>query len=178
MRVYLGVLCLGLATAGASQAATASGPLAAVHQFIDNFDKGDMSGAGAAYAPGPTIIDEVPPHIWTGDGALAAWAADLGKDAKTNGLTNESVKLGKASRVQIDGDTAYVVIASTFLYKEHGKAMAEPASMTYALKKDGDAWKITGWSWNGGTPHAVVPKAAAAAKPADASAAPAPAKPK
>jgi hypothetical protein len=183
MRLFLGVICLGLAaSAGAGQAATASGPVAVVHQFIDTFNKGDVNGAAATHAAGATIIDEVPPHIWTGDGVVKTWAADLEKNDKAAGISGDNVKLGKASRVQVDGDTGYVVVPATYTYKQHGKAMVETASMTFALHKDADAWKITGWSWNGATPHAAAPKAATA-KPADATAAPAkpaaaPAKPK
>jgi ketosteroid isomerase-like protein len=164
MRILIGVLSasLVLGGAGASQAASDSGPVATIHQFIDSFDKGDMKGAMAAHAPGAVIIDEVAPHAWTGPNAVQDWAADLAKDDKASGQTEESVKLGKATRVQVDGDTAYVVIASSFNYKQHGKAITEPASMTYALKKGPDGWKITAWSWNGGTPR---PAAAKATKP-------------
>jgi hypothetical protein len=121
------------------------------------------------------IIDEVPPHVWTGAGAFSAWAADLEKNDKAAGLTGEHVKLGKPIRVQVDGDTGYVVIAVTYTYKDHGKPTAEPAQMTYGLRKEGEAWKITGWAWTGTPPHPVVAKAAAA-KPGDAK--PADAKPK
>jgi ketosteroid isomerase-like protein len=163
MRAFLGVLCLGLASAGAVQAATASGPAAVVRQFIDTFNKGDVNGAAATHTASATIIDEVAPHIWTGDGAVKAWAADLEKNDKAAGISGETVKLGKAIRTQIDGDTGYVVIPATYTYKQHGKAMVETASMTYALRKDADAWKITGWSWNGTPPHPVAAKPAGAA---------------
>jgi len=159
MRILIGSLSASLLLAAASHAATAAGPVATARQFIDTFNKGDVKGAAATLAPGAVILDEVAPHLWSGPDVVGAWAADLAKDAKANGLSDESVKLGKPTRVQIDGDTAYVVIAATFLYKQHGKPIAEPASMTYALKNGADGWKITAWSWNGGTPHPAAAKA-------------------
>lgn len=151
-----------LALAGAAEAAKPAGPMGAIHAFIDNFNKGDAAAAEAAHVAAPTIIDEFAPHHWEGAGAFKAWAGDLEKSDKAAGISNEKVTLGKASRTVIDGDTAYVVVPATYTFKQKGKAMAEPASMTYALQKDGDAWKITGWSWNGTVPHAAAPKAPAA----------------
>jgi hypothetical protein len=142
--------------------------MTAIHAFIDNFNKGDVAAAEAAHVAQPTIIDEVAPHHWDGAGAFRAWAGDLDKAAKAAGDTNQKVTLGKASRTVVDGDAAYVVVPATFTYKEKGKAMVEPASMTFSLRQEGGGWKITGWSWNGTTPRAAAPKAppAAAAAPA------------
>jgi ketosteroid isomerase-like protein len=159
MRILIGTLSASLLLAGAGHAATAAGPVATIESFIGSFDKGDMKGAMAAHAPGAVIIDEVPPHAWTGPNAVQDWAGDLVKADKANGQTEESVKLGKPLRVQVEGDAAYVVMAASFNYKQHGKAITEPASMTYALKNGPDGWKITAWSWNGGKPHPVAAKA-------------------
>ena len=62
---------------GVGSAALAAAPdaqlTAPIHQFIDDFNKGDAKGAAAAYAPTDiAIIDEVAPHIWRGKGAFAA----------------------------------------------------------------------------------------------------------
>ncbi|MBW8815216.1 MAG: nuclear transport factor 2 family protein [Caulobacterales bacterium] len=157
-----------LALAVSAQAAgKPPSPMTAIHAFIDNFNKGDVAAAEAAHVAQPTIIDEVAPHHWEGAGAVRAWAGDLDKAAKAAGDTNQKVTLGKASRTIIEGDVAYVVVPATYTYKEKGKAMVETASMTYALHLEGDAWKITGWSWNGTAPHLAAPKASpAAAAPA------------
>jgi ketosteroid isomerase-like protein len=164
---YLGLLAIAGLAASASvaamPAAAAAGStakmVATIHQFIDAFDKGDLPGAAATHAADVTIIDEVPPHLWRGPKALASWAADLGADDKKNGMSGEAVTLGKTQRAQIDGDTGYAVIRSTFSYKQNGVDMAEAGTMTFALKSGKDGWKITAWSWNG-----TVPKAAAPAK--------------
>lgn len=153
---------------GAAQAAAAKGPTAVIRQSMDAFNRGDMAAFKASFGPAPAIIDEIAPHAWSGPGSLDAWLKDLNADMTKNGETDGKVVLGKATRSQIDGDTAYVVIRSTFAYTQKGAAMAEPASMTFAMRKGKGGWKTAGFSWNGGTPHAVAAKAAAApaAKPA------------
>jgi hypothetical protein len=158
------------AAAGAGQAATsARGPMSAIRQFIDDFNRGDNAGAKATHIASPSIIDEVPPHAWNGPGAFDAWSGDLAKDATAHGDTGGKVVLGSTIRSQVDGDTAYVVIHATYDYDEKGQATAEPASFTFALRKQAGGWKIASWAWNGTTPHAVKAKASAgpaAAKPA------------
>lgn len=147
-----GLACLA-AMSTASAAAAANAQLAApIHQFIDAFDKGDMKTAGAAFLPSVSIIDEVPPHYWSGTGAFAAWGADLQKDSKAAGLTDEKVTLGKVTDEIESGATAYVVIEATFSYKQKGVAMTEPAQMSYALAKTAQGWKIAGWAWSGTPP--------------------------
>ena len=121
-----------------------------IHRFIDAFDKGDLAGAAANYAPGDvSIIDEVPPYAWRGPGALQAWAADLGRDATANGVTEPRVDIGEPIRWEVTGDAAYVIVPAAYAYKLKGVAMREPAHMTYTLRRTADGWKITGWTWTG-----------------------------
>jgi hypothetical protein len=164
-----------VAVAGPTLAAKmAGGPMSAIHQFIDDFNKGDMAGAKAAHVDAPTIIDEVAPYMWSGSGAVDAWAADLVKDAKANGDTDNKVRLGRVLITHAEADKAYVHLNADYLYREHMKSMVEHGGFTFALTRDGGDWKIAGWSWNGTAPQAIVeasrqpataPKAAPAAKP-------------
>ena len=127
---------------------------APIRQFIDGFNKGDTKSAFAAYSTGDiSIIDEFPPHRWVGPHAPQDWAADFDKQAKATGVSDPIVKYGKPTRTEIEGDVAYVVIPTTYLYKERGKAMAEEGQMTFALHNEAGGWKITGWTWTGVKPH-------------------------
>jgi hypothetical protein len=151
----LGLVCLA-GVSPASVAAAANAQLEApIHQFIDDFNKGDVKGAAAAHLPSVSIIDEVPPHHWTGSKAFMSWVTDLTKDDKAAGVSNEVVTLGAVSREVVSGDTAYVVIAATYSFKQKGVAMHEPAQMTYAMMKTAKGWKIAGWTWTGPDPTPV-----------------------
>lgn len=120
-----------------------------VNQFVDGFNKGDIKSAAAACSNETSIIDEFPPHEWHGIGACMNWANDYDADAKKNGITDGVVTLGKPRHLNINGDRAYVVIPSNYIFKKKGKRVAEIGSMfTFALKKETAGWRITGWSWS------------------------------
>jgi len=149
----IGMMCLAaLSTASAASAADPQLE-APIHQFVDAFNKGDGKTAGATHlASGVTIIDEVAPYIWTGPKAFETWAAALTKNDAAAGITGEMVTLGSVTRELVTGETAYVIVAVTYSFKQKDVAMREPAQMTFALKKSGAAWKIAGWTWTGPDP--------------------------
>jgi hypothetical protein len=131
--------------------------MAPINKFIDAFNKGDTAGAAATHAAEPdlVIIDEVPPFHWSGPKAFQMWAADLEGDSKKNGMTDEKVTIGKATRVETDGGSAYVIVPSTFSFRQKGVAMRETAQMTFTLKKGAGGWLIHGWTWTGPKPRKV-----------------------
>jgi ketosteroid isomerase-like protein len=152
------ILAAACAMALAAPSAVAAGNAALeapIHQFIDNFNKGESAGAAAAHLPSVSIIDEVPPHLWTGPKAFETWAADLAKNDMAKGISKENVALGGVKREVVEGKTGYVVFAATYTFDQNGKAMHEPAQMTFALKKTADGWKIAGWTWTGPNPTLV-----------------------
>jgi ketosteroid isomerase-like protein len=145
----LGIACVAALSASSAMAAGDAALEAPIHTFIDDFNKGDAAGAAAAFLPSVSIIDEVPPHIWTGSKAFATWAADLTKNDMAKGISKEAVELGAVKREVVSGKTAYVIIAATYSFEQNGKAMHEVSQMTYAMRKTADGWKIAGWTWTG-----------------------------
>jgi len=148
----------GMACAAAlsvtSAASAASAELEApIRQFIDAFNEGDGKAAGATHlAAGVSIIDEVPPYIWQGPTAFDTWVADLMKNDAAAGITEEKVTLGAVTREVASPQTAYLIVAATYTFKQRGAPMREPAQMTFALKNTAEGWKIAGWSWTGPDP--------------------------
>ena len=165
MRVLIGaalavLVSSGLVSSGAHAAAPGADVMAPINQFADGLDKGDMKMAAAPYAAESSIIDEFPPHLWMGANAFQAWLTDFGADAKAHGSSDPKLTLGKPTRLDVNGDHAYVVLPAVFSYKDHGRPMAEQAQMTFALQGVPGAWKISGWAFGGGKAHAVAAKAA------------------
>ena len=131
-------------TPGAAQTAV----VAAIRQFVDGFNKGDVKIMAASCAEQTSILDEFPPHEWHGAGACAKWAGDFDADAKKNGITDGVVTLSTPSHVDVTGDRAYVVVPANYSFKLKGKPVGEVGSIiTLALVKSGGGWKITGWAW-------------------------------
>jgi len=127
---------------------------APIHQFLDGFNGGDMKSANATYATGDImIVDVFAPYHWFGPHAAQMWAADYEKYAQAAGVSNGQVKYGSPTRTEVEGEVAYVIVPTTYLYKQHGKPMAEKGEMTFVLQNQGGAWKISSWTWTGEKPH-------------------------
>ena len=149
-------LCMGMGSAVHAQKPDPQ-LMAPITKFIDAFNKGDMAGAAATHAAEAdlAITDEVPPFTWRGPQAFTAWAADLDRDAKKQGMTDPRVTIAAATRVELAGDSAYVIVPSVFSFKQAGVAMRESAQMTFTLKKGAGGWLIHGWTWTGPRPRKV-----------------------
>ena len=125
-----------------------------IHQFIDGFNSGDTKSAYAAFATGDiTIVDEFAPYRWVGPHAAQDWAADYDKHAQATGVSDGTVKYGAPTRTEIEGDAAYVIVPTKYLYKERGKLLAEDGQMTFVLHAEAGGWKISSWTWSGHKPR-------------------------
>ncbi len=145
----LSAVTLILLCAGAAFASEAADVMKPVHQFIDGFNKGDVKSALSACADEAYIIDEFPPYEWHGTGACSTWANAYDADAKKNGITDPVVTVGKPKHVDVSGDHAYVVVPTTYAFKQNGKPMKENnAILTLTLQKTPAGWSITSWSWS------------------------------
>lgn len=153
-RLIVGFICAIVWSVNAGAASPNDEITAPVKQFIDAFNKGDVPAAAANNTEkGLVIIDEVAPYLWQGHDAFKTWLDDLAKHDKARGVTDGKVTLSAATRVEVDGDRAYVVVPSAYTFKQKGVAMKEAAQMTFALKKAPAGWRINGWTFTGPTPQ-------------------------
>ena len=129
-------------------ASDATDIMAVINKMNDAMNKNDAKTAAATYTDDAAIIDEFPPHFWSGANVFNAWNDDFGVVAKKNGLTDPFVKTGKASHLSVNGDRAYAVVPTVYTFKEKGKPVTENGLWTFAMQKDGGAWKIAGWAWS------------------------------
>jgi ketosteroid isomerase-like protein len=125
--------------------------MAPIQKFMDAFNKGDIAGAAATHAAQAdlVILDEPPPFLWRGPKAFHTWAGDLDADAKKRGITDQAVTISAPTRVEVEGDGAYVIVPAVYAFKEKGVAMRATAQMTFALKKGAGGWLIHAWTWTG-----------------------------
>jgi hypothetical protein len=138
-----------LLTAGSTVTSEKTDVMAAVNQFIDGFNKGDMKTALLACAAQAFIIDEFAPYAWQGPSACSDWANDFDANSKKDKITEPVVTLGKARHVDVTGERAYVVVPANYNFKQDGKPTAETGStLTVALQKVAAGWRITGWTWS------------------------------
>jgi ketosteroid isomerase-like protein len=155
-RLAVLALALGGAWAGSAAAGPDADPTATPRAFIADVLGGDADAAAALMTADASIIDEVPPFAWNGQGACRRWLADYAAASRAAQDTNANVKLGDPIVATSDGDAAYVVFHAAETYKERGVRMAETARMTFALRREGGAWKIAAWAWAGRKPHTAA----------------------
>ena len=137
-------------SAGASHAEQAL-VFAAVRQFTDGFNAGNMQRAVTACAVQTAIIDEFPPHRWYGPGGCRQWWRDLVANNATQGITGARVTLGTPSHLEIDGNRAYVVVTASQTFMQRGKRVAESGSVfTLVLDRVAVGWRISAWAWAAG----------------------------
>jgi hypothetical protein len=141
------------ALVGASAAHADTGVDTTIRQFGEAFNKGDVRAAKALHVAKPVIIDEVGPHLWTGPKAFAGWLADLAKSEAAQGKTDGQVAISAPTREVVSGHSAYVIVPSTYSFKQKGKTLRETAQMTFVLTEVSSGWKIAAWTWTG--PEAV-----------------------
>lgn len=145
------MMCLCLGSGGLQAQTTDAQIIAPIQKFMDSFNKGDMAGAAATHAAEAdlVIVDEVAPFLWRGPRAFQQWSTDLDNDAKKQGITEPTVKVGAPTRTEVSGDQAYVVAPAVYTFKQRGVAMRASAQMTFVLKKGPGGWLIHGWTWTG-----------------------------
>ena len=112
-----------------------------------------MKAARALHVAAPTIIDEFGPYYWSGPKAFDTWLAELGKSEAAQGKTDGQVTIGDPTREAVSGDRAYVVVPTTYTFKQKGVALREVAQATFILTRQASGWKILAWTWTG--PEAV-----------------------
>jgi ketosteroid isomerase-like protein len=147
MRIFLALTVAALFVAPAANT-DQTDVVATVKNFVVAFNAGDTAAMGAACAPQVVIIDEFPPHVWSGANGCIVWANAFNADAEKNKITDPIVTLGKPTHVDVTGNVAYMVTPATYAYKKAGKPVKETNSiLTISLAKGAGGWKMTGWAW-------------------------------
>jgi hypothetical protein len=131
-----------------------SDPVAAVRQYIDGFNKGDVKQMVATFAVPGSILDGMAPHVWQGPSAAEDWFRDVLVEGKQHGASDYLVTIGEPLHNNITGDSAYVVVPATMAFKVHGKQVTQSGAIfTVALRKFADGWRIAAWAWAKGCPR-------------------------
>jgi hypothetical protein len=127
-------------------------PMAAVHQYIDDFNKGDGEAMSATFAVPGLILDGMAPHVWQGPTASQDWYRDVLIEGERHGASDYFVTLGEPLHNNITSDSAYVVVPATMTFKIHGQQVVQNGAVfTVALRKLADGWRISAWAWAKGT---------------------------
>ncbi len=127
-------------------------PMAAIRNYIDAFNKGDVEGMSAMFAVPGSILDGMAPHLWLGPTAARDWFRDVLTEGEQHHASGYHVTLGEPLHNNIAGDSAYVVVPASMTFKVHDKQVTQSgAFFTVALRKLAEGWRIAAWAWTKGT---------------------------
>ena len=124
--------------------------MVAVRQFIEGFNDDDVERVQAACADETSIIDDFPPHQWTGRGATTTWYRDMAGMAAEYGMSAWSVTLSEARNVAVSDRDAYVVVPIDVRWLQDGTPADRTGYLTVALREGAEGWRISAraWTWN------------------------------
>jgi hypothetical protein len=115
-------------------------PLAAVHQYINAFNKGDGEAMAATFVAQGSILDGMAPHVWQGPTATQDWYRDVLVEGEEHGASGYLVTLGEPLHNNVTGDSAYVVVPATMTFNAHGRQVTQSGAIfTAALRKTNSA---------------------------------------
>ena len=126
-------------------------PLAAVKQYIDAFNAGDVRLMAATFAEEGSILDGMAPHWWHGPTAASDWYRDVLREGQQHGARGYFVSIGELLHDSITDGSAYVVAPATMSFDVHDDRVTQTgAFFTVALRKEPDGWRIAAWAWTKG----------------------------
>ena len=128
-------------------------PMAAVRQYVDAFNNGDVQAMAAACADPMQILDGMAPHVWQGPTAAEDWWKDVLAEGEHLGASGYRITLGEPQHVDVNGVSGYVVVPATMAFTLRGQAVTQTGSVfTAALRKIDADWRLAAWAWAKGTP--------------------------
>ena len=154
-QTFAALFAVGVIVAVPAHAGPAEDATAAVTAVLDKFNGGDFDAFVKAHAPGAIIIDEFAPYQWTGADTAQRWGGDYEKDAKARSITGGHMAYAKPIQANSDGQSAYIVLPTTYSFVQNGAKMSANGSMTFVMTRATDGWKIGSWAYSGEAPHAV-----------------------
>ena len=132
----------------AGQTTPVKDPVFAVRQYIDAFNRGDAKAMAAFFAETGSILDGMPPHVWSGPTAAEDWYKDVLVESQQKDATDFFVELGQPLHANVTGDSAYAVFPATMRFRHSDKQVTQSGAIyTVALRKSDDGWRIAAWAW-------------------------------
>ena len=112
-----------------------------VHRIFDAFNTGDIPTLKSLVGDDLNIVDDMPPFVWRGPGAMDVWLGDVDKDSRLNKDTGGTSVIGRPTFIRIEGRQAYAVFPDQFSYKRDGRQIHENAAATFVLEKSDTGWR-------------------------------------
>jgi ketosteroid isomerase-like protein len=122
-------------------------PMTTVRQYIDAFNRGDPKAMAAACAVPGWILDGIAPYAWHGPTATEDWYKDMLIEGEHLGASGFAATLAEPRHVDVNGNNAYAVVPLSMTFEVQNKQITQSgATLTVALRKLTDGWRIAAWA--------------------------------
>jgi len=81
-----------------------------VRAFVQGFNAGDVRLCEASCASDLLILDDFPPHQWSGSDAVTQWCQDMERMSEEFGMSEPSVALQDPRHLDESEGSAYLVV--------------------------------------------------------------------
>ena len=155
---FLAAATVGAQAAESMDSAWTDPVMAPVRVLMDGLNSRVIEPVEKVMAPDATIVDEIPPFIWSGAGAHTKLMADFSAMMKTQGIDSFVVSVTSIDQISKTDTSAYVALSAKVVSRMGDAESQEEGRFVLALVHVGNDWKIASWSWvlNAKTPVAGV----------------------
>ena len=120
--------------------------IAAAERVAAFIESGGVASASSAFADREvTIVENFPPFVFTGAGAVERWSE--GMRAHLVGLTALRHTFGPAQDFSRSGSEAYFSLPTTWRGVAQGKPFVEHGGWAFILIKERGRWRVRSYGW-------------------------------
>ena len=121
--------------------------MAAIRLFVEGFNNDDVEAMQATWADDASLIDDFPPHLWTGLGVATRWYRDMAAWATGYDMADWSVELAEPRHHVVSDRDAYVVVSFVARWLEEGAPAESAGSIAASLRELEGQWRISALAW-------------------------------
>jgi hypothetical protein len=112
--------------------------------FIESGGAAPLAGIFAQ--GGVTIIENFPPYVFEGPGAVARWSE--GMRAHLAGVSSLRHTFGRGFDFSRAGEDVYFSLPTTWRGLDHGKPFIENGGWAFVLTRQSGEWRVRGYGWS------------------------------
>ncbi len=126
--------------------------LACIRQAFAAFNRGDVEAFRQTWSDSVVaIINEAPPHVWTGDDVVMRWLGDSRRAAAAaDPERDRQIALKQCLKLTLDGDQAFVVLIVTMSAVRGDQRIEEDGVQISCLTRRTGSWKVAALAYGGG----------------------------
>jgi hypothetical protein len=113
-----------------------------VARFMETLDEAHLRDA---FAEEVFLVENFPPHVFTGPEAVRRWAD--GFRTHVRGTTGLRHAFGTPLDARVGGDRAYLSIPTTWTFEAGGDRFTETGGWAFVMVRRAGTWRVGAYGW-------------------------------